>query len=519
MKIKKRYMEVAKEVDAGNYDVALKLFDKVRKNDRDSYYIEAQIYNGLKNSVREYRALKKLLPLLPCFSPEDKKIYEYCLWSFCVCCSQLALIDESIKISQRMINTVKDKKLFHDLIVNLCFDINTKEDASAEDFQAIYDKFRNSFNFEPFPRRFYQHDKIRVGFLSGDFYRHVVMNWSWAMLTKLDKNRFEVYAYSNTKKQDEVTESLRSSVESWRDIREMTDKAAAELIRDDEIDILFDLSGNTENERLGIVAYRPATVQISGIGLTSSTGLKTVDYFLTDEYCVGDSAPYFVENLIAMSNTHVCYMPFGEMPLPIAEEPPCKKNGYVTFGSFNQYRKITDSMLIAWKRILDAVPNSRLLLKHKTYGMEDGKEFVDERLKSVGFDLARVELRGFSYRHPFDYDDMDIALDTFPYTGVTTTMDALLMGVPVVSLYGDRHATRCGLSLLNNVGLKELAVDSYDEYVKRAIALASDWELLSILRKNLRTMIEKSPLMDLDGYVREIEQAFIEVLDAARNAE
>lgn len=168
------------------------------------------------------------------------------------------------------------------------------------------------------------------------------------------------------------------------------------------------------------------------------------------------------------------------------------------------------------EKILDAVPNSRILIKDSLYGIDGGKEFVGKRLKRFGFDLKRVELRGFSKKHPLDYNDMDIALDTFPYTGVTTTVEALLMNVPVVSLYGDRHATRCGLSILKNIGLDELAVASYDDYVKRAVMLAGDWELLAILRKNLRTMLKKSPLMDYAGYVREIEHAFIEVLNIAR---
>ncbi|MBQ6759359.1 MAG: hypothetical protein IJP42_09820, partial [Selenomonadaceae bacterium] len=165
-----------------------------------------------------------------------------------------------------------------------------------------------------------------------------------------------------------------------------------------------------------------------------------------------------------------------------------------------------------------AVPNSRLLLKNRVYGVEGGREFVGKRLERLDIDLNRVELRGFSKKHPLDYNDMDIALDTFPYTGVTTTAEALLMGVPVVSLYSDRHATRCGLSLLSNVGLEELAVTSYEDYINRAVMLASDWELLSILKKNLQKMVKKSPLMDAEGYAREMGKAFIDVLNNAKEA-
>ncbi|MBD3878141.1 MAG: hypothetical protein SR1Q5_00430 [Quinella sp. 1Q5] len=517
MGVKKKYAEVVKEVEAENYEIALKLLYKMRSHEKDFYYIEAGIFHSLKNQLKEYLSLKKLLPLMPRSSPEDKKDYETALQQISVCCSQLGLVDECLKLQRRVINTTKDIATFRDVISYSCFIINAKEDTSVADFQDLYKKYRSSFKFTPFPRKFYEHDKIRVGFLSGDFYNHVVMKWSCRLITELDKNLFETYCYSSNKMKDQITKRLISKIDSWQEIYDLTDEEAAKLIQDDEIDILFDLSGHTGYNRLGVMAYRPATVQISGIGFSSSTGLKTVDYFLTDEYCVGNSAPYFTENLIAMSHSHVCYTLFSEVETKRATEPPCLKNGYVTFGCFNQYRKITDSILITWKKILDAVPNSRLLLKNHIIKLDGGKEFVSKRLKRFGIDLKRVELRGFSEEHPLDYNDMDIALDTFPYTGVTTTTEALLMGVPVISLYGDRHATRCGLSILNNVGLNELAVDSYDEYVKRAVLLAGDWDLIAILKKNLQTMFEKSPLMDYASYIKEIEQAFIEVLNAERN--
>jgi predicted O-linked N-acetylglucosamine transferase (SPINDLY family) len=188
----------------------------------------------------------------------------------------------------------------------------------------------------------------------------------------------------------------------------------------------------------------------------------------------------------------------------------------VTFGSFNQFSKMTDSMLTAWKKIMDAVPNSRLILKNKTLETDDGRDFVGNRLKCFGIDAARVEMYGFTADYFMKYNDVDIALDTFPYTGGVTTCEALYMGVPVISLYGARHGTRFGLSILKNIGLEELAVNSYDEYINRAVALANDWELLTILRKNLRGMMEKSPLMDSTNYIREVEKAFIKIMNDVR---
>lgn len=333
------------------------------------------------------------------------------------------------------------------------------------------------------------------------------------MLIKLDKELFDVYCYSKVKRADKITNFLIDVVDVWRDISDSSDEAAAEMIHNDEIDILFDLTVHVRNNLLRIASYRPAPVQISGIGYVSSTGLDCFNYFLSDIYCAGNP-DYFTEKLVCLPHSHICYEPIRE--LEIAAEPPCIANGFVTFGCFNRFGKITDSILKTWKKILDAVPNSRLLLKTRIFNTEDGEIFVRNRLERFGFDISRVEMRKSSSDYLREYNDVDIALDTFPYTGGITTCEALYMGVPVVSLYGERHGSRFGLSILKNIGLDNLAVSSYDDYVKMATALAGDWELLSIWRKNLRDMMKNSPLMDSKIYIKDIEDAFIKILLDAR---
>ena len=398
---------------------------------------------------------------------------------------------------------------------NAIFTANCLENFSAEDFQTLYAEYKKYLaDVKLYPKKFYDHKKIRVGFLSGNFQWSVVMAWSWSLLSDLDKKFFKVYCYSNVKIPDEVTNHFRASVENWRDIYNLTDETAAKLIHDDEIDILFDLDGHAADNRLRVAAYRPASVQICGIGYMNSTGLDCFDYFLSDIYCAGDEN-FFTEKLIKLPHSHICYEP--PTKLEPSDKPPCLKNNFVTFGSFNNFAKVTDSILIAWKKILDAVPESRLILKHKIFNTSDGKIFVSERLKNFEFDLAQIEMRGFSNEnHLVEYGDIDIALDTFPYTGGVTTCEALYMGVPVISLYGARHGSRFGLSILKNIGLDELAVDSYDEYINRAVALAGDWKLLTILRKNLRPIMKKSPLMNSESYLREIQGAFIKILNDER---
>ncbi len=501
---------------AKNFDAALKVADELQRLDpkyKLGYYLEAAVWKELDNPVKEYFAIKKILPLLDFSSSDNKKFDTEIIFHVAEICAKFGLGKE-LKEAYSLIFEL-DSSPNAENLSGAIFHANCFENFSAADFKKLYDDYKKTFaDVVPYPKKFYAHKKIRVGFMSADFCNHAVIHWSRALLTRLDKNFFETYFYSSVEKPDDITERLRKTADGWREIFDVTDEQAAKMIRDDEIDILFDLSGHTKGNRLGAAAYRPASVQMSGIGYENSTGLDCFDYFLSDVYCAGDEN-FFTEKLIKLPHSHICYEP--PTKLEPANFPPCVKNNFVTFGSFNGFYKVTDSILLAWKKILDAVPNSRLLLKSKILGNEDVKNFIVERLKNLGLDLARIELRGFMENQFVGYNEIDIALDTFPYTGVTTTAEALYMGVPVVSLYGARQGARCGLSILKNVGLDELAVDTYDEYIKRAVMLAGDWELLIIFRKNLRLMMKKSPLMDSKNYVREIQDAFVKILNEQKN--
>ena len=502
------------------YFEALKILDEIKilaPNYKKAYMFESLIWKTLHNPFKEAEALGILLPKYDLSSEDEKYFAAHVL-------NRLGNIAMDFGLKRQGMQSVwfaaklfehPPQNNFSGLLSNAILKANAVENFSVEDFQKLYDDYEKFLaDIKPFPKKFYAHKKIRVGFMSADFYRHVVTAWSWSLLTGLDKNFFETYFYSNVKKPDENTERLKLFADGWRDIFDLSDEEAARKIREDEIDILFDLSGHTEGNRLRVAAYRPASVQVSGIGYMGSTGLKCFDYFLSDEICAGDEN-FFVEKVIKLPHCHICYEP--PKNFEPAENPPCVKNNFVTFGSFNRYEKMTDEILRTWKKILDAVPQSHLLLKHVNFGSDNGRKFVGERLKSFGFDLGRIEMRGVTPNHLVEYADVDIALDTFPYTGGITTCEALWMGVPVVSLYGKRHGTRFGLSILKNVGLDELAVDSLDEYINRAVMLANDWELLTILRKNLRTMMKKSPLMDSKNYIREIQSALKKILDEQKN--
>ncbi len=356
--------------------------------------------------------------------------------------------------------------------------------------------------------------KIRIGYISPDLRYHVVLRFCWAMFSSYDKEQFEVYCYHNNPNEDNFSEAIKVMTDNWRNISGMSAKAAAEIIYKDNIDILVDLAGHTMNNPLPILAYKPAPVQISGIGYFATTGLGTVDYFLSDKAL--ESAPqYFSEEIIELEHSHFCYNPLYEAPA--IREAPCMKNGYITFGSFNHVRKVNNEMLELWISILKAVPNSHLLLKCSGFDDEYGYKLFCNRLHLFGIDMEsdewknRIELRGFSRDYLKEYLDMDIALDTFPYPGGGTTCDALYMGVPVITLSGQSHGERFGKSLLENVGLSEFVVYDKKSYFDLAVGLANEKEIINNFHIGLRHMMENSPLMNEKLYMHELETAYRDV--------
>ncbi len=517
------YAQAAAEYQAGNLDATLELLDVIKRRKpyyRKTYMLEAYVWRDKKNFVREFDALQKFLSLIDASDPDQKDLATNAANLLAFACFWLRLPEEAMRLFVRCAEMSRDDKPYACMkISNAIFMACHVENFSAADFNELYSEYKKYLtDVTPYPKKFYNHDRIRIGFVSAELYGHVVVKWGWSLLTRLDKSKFAVYCYSAANESDDITNYLRKVADGWRDLKGFTPAQIAQIIRDDEIDILFDFSGHTPNSCLYIAAYRPATVQVSGVGYMNSTGMNAFDYFLSDVYCAGDASAmneYFTEKIIVLPQTHICYEPDGQPA--IADKPPCRRTGYVTFGSFNNFAKVTDSILCAWKKILDAVPKSRLLLKTTIFNTDDGKAYIGKQLKNFGIDTARVEMRGFTANHMPEYNDVDIALDSFPYTGGVTTCDALYMGVPVVSLYGDRHGTRFGYSILTNVGLDALIAADLDEYVARAVALADDWELLDILRKNLRGMMIRSPLMDSASYARAVEQAFATILNAERN--
>jgi predicted O-linked N-acetylglucosamine transferase (SPINDLY family) len=353
--------------------------------------------------------------------------------------------------------------------------------------------------------------RLRVGYLSSDFREHSVAAFIEPVLLHHDRDRFEICCYSDLPQPDETTHRIRAAADVWRDIHALSDADAARLIRDDRVDILIDLAGHTGNNRLGIFAAKPAPLQMTYLGYPNTTGLDTVDYRITDKVAdpVGEDI-YFSEKLLRLEGCFLTYLPNPNTPgvAPL----PALANGHVTFGSFNNFSKINPGVLRLWASVLAQVPGSRLLLKCPALTDESVRARVSADLLALGIAAERIELMGHTRTrqdHLALYARVDIALDTFPYNGTTTTCEALWMGVPVLSMAGKHHAGRVGASLLNAAGLADWLADSAESFVRIAQNRAADVDGLAHLRTTLREQLACAPLCDAASFTRHLESSLL----------
>lgn len=357
--------------------------------------------------------------------------------------------------------------------------------------------------------------RLRIGYISPDFRSHVVMHFFEQILARHDRARFEVFCYYTHPEADSVTDRLRRHADHWRDREHASDDELAERIRADRIDILVDLAGHTAGGTgLTVLAKKPAPVQVTYLGYPNTTGLPAVDYRITDAYAdpPGESDQLSTERLMRLPASYFCYRPAPTTPE--VDELPAAKTGAITFGCFNNFHKISDVFLDIVARVLLAVPGSRFMLKGRPLSVPAVAMTVRKHFEQLGIAAERVELRAWEERfkdHLAIYGEVDIALDSFPYNGATTTCEALWMGVPVVTVVGDRHAARMGSSLLNAVGLGELVASDLDGYVAICARLAADRSRLAELRRTLRERMRRSPLMDEPSFLATIERRYLEM--------
>lgn len=355
-------------------------------------------------------------------------------------------------------------------------------------------------------------DKIHVAYMSPDYRYHVMYSFYYHLLEKYNKNEFMITCVSLNEKRDKYTDKVRTLPVNFVDLSGLEIEVLAEKLLEMDIDILVDLAGHSANSGMPVFAYRVAPVQISGLGWMETTGLSSADYLMTDKYLDPLGQSYILEKPMYLTS-QFCYRCYTD--IAPSTGAPCIENGYITFGTFNRINKFTQEMLETWRKILFLVPKSKLLLKCSMFSSSSNIKMIRKRFLQAGLDNNRIIIEPPSFDYLESYRKIDIALDTYPYTGGGTTFDALYMGVPVVSMYGERRSSRFGLSILSNAGVGELAVNTEKEYIERAVSLANDWETLDLLHKNLRTIMQNSPAMDGEGYVREIEAQYKKVLAEA----
>lgn len=352
---------------------------------------------------------------------------------------------------------------------------------------------------------------LNIGYVSADFCQHTVGLMVRDVITQHNPERFKVFTYHAGQQIDWVTKIYERNTH-FRHCHTLDDQALAQTIRNDQIDILVDLSGHTAGSRLSVFALRPAPIQISWLGYFATTGLKTIDAVLLDEASTTPSTQnYFCEQIIKLPS-RLCYSPAPFTP-EIAEAPH-KRNGYITFGSFNNTAKLNAEVIELWAKILHAAPHSRLILKWRTFNDKTYKETLLNQFAELDINKNRIELRGptFHVNALKEYADIDIALDPFPFTGGQTTCDALIMGAPVITLKQECPVSRQSASILSLCGLHALIAEDPASYVNIAKSLATHLERLKILRTQLRANLLASPLCDSRAFSTDLEHTLSKLI-------
>jgi len=354
-----------------------------------------------------------------------------------------------------------------------------------------------------------EREKLRIGYLSADFHAHPAGYLYEAMFPFHDRSRFEIFAYSTKDWSDDVTRRIQNSVDRWIIVQEDTETELAQRIQNDQVDILIDLLGHTPGHRLKAMGRHPAPVQATWLGYFGTTGMSQMDYIISDRVVLPeDDEANYTERPAHMPG---CLYVFQPPKLPIeANALPALTNGHFTFGCFNNLAKITPEVVALWCEILQAMPESRMILNRWPLDSQASQRKYAALFAANGVDPSRVEFRATKGRENYfrGYHDVDLILDTFPFGGGTTTSESLWMGVPVVSVSTDRLPGRMSESILRTVGIPELIPSDKADYVRLALELANNLPCLASLRTSLRDQVETSPLCDVKSYTRDLESVF-----------
>jgi len=426
-------------------------------------------------------------------------------------------VDEALQTYHRALDLAPDAA---DIRSSLLFAMLLSDAYSPADVAAAHQDFaalgRNLAAEALPPVRGGARTPLRVGYLSGDLRRHPVGYFLAGILAHHDPSAVEVLCYHNALIEDELTAALRQHAAAWVPCAHLSDAALAARIRADGVDVLVELSGHTAGNRLLMLARRAAPVQVSYLGYAHSTCLPWIDYRLTDALADPPDAPALPgqEALYRLPGSYYCYTP--PAGAPDVNDLPARRNGYLTFGAALQLGKLTPATRQLWADVLQAVPGAKLLLRAKGLADRATREAIADEFGRCGVARNRLLLEGWRNHseHLRGYQRVDIGLDTFPFNLATNTCEALWMGVPTLSLAGDRHSARMGASLLGAVGLPEFVAATPTDLVARARQLAGDLPGLADLRRGLRERVRTSPLVDATAAARALEAAYGQMMQA-----
>ena len=407
---------------------------------------------------------------------------------------------------------------FHDACSNMLMSLNYTNNHSNEEirdkhFSWARKKEKNIKRLEARSHIDQDMGALKVGYVSPDFRNHSVAYFFEGILKNSDNLKIVNYCYSDVKNKDDVTQRLENYSDHWRDVSNLDNKSLAQLIQRDAIDILIDLCGHVSGNRLPAFALKPAPVQITYLGYPNTTGLNAMDFRIIDKSTDPEGAEVMMSEVpLYIAPCFLNYTPYQDSP--DVAELPALRNGFITFGSFNNLAKMTDEVVDTWSKILSEVPGSRLCIKARQYADATIKQDHIKRFNNAGIKESRLDFITYSNttaEHLAMYNNIDIALDTFPYNGTTTTFEAMWMGVPVVCISGTRHASRVGASIMKVLELDDLVAENQENYVKIAHNLAQDTKMLAEIRGDLRMRMLHSPLLDSETFTRKFESILLSV--------
>ena len=494
----------------GKLEAAIKCFEQALERDRQS----ASILNNLGVLSKQLGPLQQAEQYYR-QAVEQEEAFGDALNNLAFVLQEQGKIDEAIDCFERAVASGRCRASADS---NALMCRNYKVDLSPQALLQAHLDWAKTLNRQPPARQFSAqipaHSPLRIGFLSGDFRSHPVATFLLPLLANLDRDRFELICYHNFPGEDERTLEIKQQVSRWVPCAQMTDEQLAGIIRADQIQFLIELSGHTGRNRLRMLQERVAPVQISWLGYPATTGLPTMDYKITDAVADphSDLAAHYSEQLLRMPNSFLCYQ--GDPSLPergVSQRAAFEEQASterITFGCFNNLAKVNAAVLDVWAELLKKIPNAELVLKATQFRCPDTRDSIRDQLLTRGVKNQQLTIlppQQSERDHLLAYQQIDIMLDTFPYNGTTTTCEALWMGVPVLTLSGDRHAARVGASLLTAAGLDDWIATDAPGFIQRACEKVSDPRALRALQSSLRQRLQLSPLGDAKAFARAFE--------------